>query len=310
MPAPPYPYIYQQLMKGEVIPFLGAGVPLYDRDPGKTTWTSAAAANIAYLPTASELAADLHKMANLPAAEKAELMRAAQYYRYAIGAVPLQQRLSEVFSFKQPPTPVHEFLASVPAPLLIVTTNYDDLMERALDAANKPYHVVVHNTDEKESVLWWKPGAADPAETLPDDLDMPPPHPTFVYKIHGAIDRRPGEHGRYVVTEDDYIQFLGRMTRQRVVPTAFAEPFRSRPFLLLGYGLYDWNLRVLLNSIQSMRGKAAIKSWAIETMPKQVEQKLWEERDVVLFDNLTLKDFLANLKAQGAAGGGAPGGGP
>jgi hypothetical protein len=308
MPAPPYPYIYQQLMKGEVIPFLGAGVPLYDRDPGKTKW-AAAPANIAYLPTAGELAADLHKVANLPAVEKGELTRMAQYYRYVLGSGPLLQRLSEVFSFKQPPTPVHEFLASVPAPLLIVTTNYDDLMERALDTAPnpKPYHVMVHNTGEVENVLWWKPGAANPEEISPEEIDLPPPLPTVVYKIHGAIDRRPGKQGNYVITEDDYIQFLGRMTRKRVVPSGLAEPFRLRPFLFLGYGLYDWNLRVLLSSIQAMRGKGSVKSWAIETLPKQVEQKLWEERDVVMFDNLTLKDFIDNLKAQA---GGAAGGGP
>lgn len=300
MAAPPYPYIYQQLMRGEVIPFLGAGVPLYDRDPGTTAWTQAAPPGIACLPTASELAADLHKVTGLPAAEKGELTRMAQYYRYVIGAGPLHQRLLEVFSFRQPPTPVHRFLAKVPAPLLIVTTNYDDLMERALDDEGKAYHVVVHSTDATDKVLWRKPGAADPEETLPDDIDLPATEATVVYKMHGAIDRRPGKQGHYVITEDDYIQFLGRMTRARVVPAAFAEPFRSRPFLFLGYGLYDWNLRVLLSSIQAMRGKASIKSWAIETLPKQVEQKLWEERDVVLFDNLTLKDFIANLAAQGA----------
>ncbi len=306
MAAPPYPYIYQQLMKGEVIPFLGAGVPLYDRDPGKTTWTAPAAPGIAYLPTAGELAAELHRIANLPAGEKGELTRMAQYYRYVIGADPLQQRLREVFSFEQPPTPVHEFLAKVPAPLLIVTTNYDDLMERALHKEHKPHHVVVHNTDATENVLWWKPGAVEPEATLPENIDLPPPHTPVVYKIHGAIDRRPGKNGHFVITEDDYIQFLGRMTRTRVVPSVFAEPFRTRPFLFLGYGLYDWNLRVLLSSIQAMRGKASIKSWAIETLPKQVEQKLWEERDVVLFDNLSLKEFIEQLSAQGGA---APAGG-
>ena len=309
MPAPPYPYIYQQLIKGEVIPFLGAGVPLYDRDPSKTKWKTAAPASIAYLPTASELATDLRELANLDDPEKGELTRMAQYFRFVIGDKPLHQRLHEVFSFSQPPTPVHDFLANVPAPLLIVTTNYDDLMERALQAANKTYHVVVHNTDETDKVLWWKPGAADPDETLPDDVDMPPPLATVVYKIHGAIDRRPGKSGKYVITEDDYIQFLGRMTRTRVVPNAFAEWFRDRPFLFLGYGLYDWNLRVLLSSIQAIRGKKSIRSWAIEHQAKQIEQKLWEERDVVLFDNLPLKDFLENL-AKHAPGKAAAGGKP
>ena len=41
---------------------------------------------------------------------------------------PLRKRLKEIFSHEQAPTPLHEFLAGLPAPLLIVTTNYDDLL--------------------------------------------------------------------------------------------------------------------------------------------------------------------------------------
>jgi len=99
------------------------------------------------------------------------------------------------------------------------------------------------------------------------------------------------------------------MTRTRVVPSALAEPFHNRPFLFLGYGLYDWNLRVILGAIHGQRRKSSVKSWAIETLPKEIEQKLWQERDVTMYDGLLLKDFLQKLEAQGApaaAGASAP----
>ena len=35
---PPYPEIYEAFIAGTVIPFLGAGAPLFDRDPKRTPW--------------------------------------------------------------------------------------------------------------------------------------------------------------------------------------------------------------------------------------------------------------------------------
>ena len=89
------------------------------------------------------------------------------------------------------------------------------------------------------------------------------------------------------------------------LPAIFAEPFQTRPFLFLGYGLYDWNLRVILNRIQEFRGHPKFKSWAIETLSKPVERKLWEARGVDVYDGITPDEFLTELMKQGAAGGGA-----
>jgi hypothetical protein len=315
--APPYPFIYQQLMKGAVIPFLGAGVPLYNRNPGKVPWAEwvGDALTINHLPNGGELARELKREANLDETGD-ELTKMAQYYEAVLGPDPLRARLREIFSHNQPPTPLHTFLAGVKAPLLIVTTNYDDLMERAFQAAGKPYDVVVHVT-KQPTVLWWTAGAAEPEEVPGEDLLVDLGTRPVVYKMHGAIDRRKDMTGNYVITEDDYVELLTRMTRNNVFPQIFAEPFKRRPFLFLGYGLYDWNLRVLLNSIQTFREHPAQRSWAIETLVKPVEKRLWEARGVEVFDGLTLEEFLEGMKKQvrptagaaAAAGGGGGGGG-
>jgi hypothetical protein len=172
-------------------------------------------------------------------------------------------------------------------------------MERALRAAGKPYHVVIHTTD-RPKVCCWLHGEADPEEINTEDLLLDLNKTTVGYKMHGAIDRRPNQVGQYVITEDDYVEFLTRMTRGSVIPTIFAEPFQTRPFLFLGYGLYDWNLRVILNRIQEFRGRPKFKSWAIETLSKPVEQKLWNARGVDVYDGLTLKEFLTQLKQEEA----------
>lgn len=306
--SPPYPEIYEELMAGRVIPFLGAGAPLYGRNPKTTPWLQRKAGKetMDYLPTGAELADYLATRTQLPQTEKGELTKMAQYFEAVRGSDPLRSRLREIFSYEQPPTPLHQFLAAVAAPLLIVTTNYDDLMERAFHAAGKPYDVVVHVTD-KESVLWWAHGNAQPEEVLTSELLVDIDQVSVIYKMHGAIDRRPKQIGHYVITEDDYIEFLTRMTRGSVIPAIFAEPFQSRPFLFLGYGLYDWNLRVILNRIQDFRKKPKFRSWAIETLSKPVEQRLWNERGVDVYDGLTLEAFLTALKEAGegeSSGGG------
>jgi len=302
---PPYPVIYEAVVTGAVIPFLGAGAPLYSRNPTVTPWFERQQGKdvINYLPTATELARYLAAKTQLPETEYGELTKMAQYYEAVSGSVLLKQRLREIFSYKQDPTPLHKFLAGAPSPLLIVTTNYDDLMERAYQAIGKAYDVVV-NITESPKVLWYEHAAAAPQEILADELLIDLDKTSVVYKIHGAIDRRPNSIGTYVITEDDYVEFLTRMTRKSVIPPIFAEPFQTRPFLFLGYGLYDWNLRVILNRIQEFRGHPKFKSWAIETLSKPVERKLWEARGVDVYDGITPSEFLAELEKQGAPGGG------
>lgn len=297
--SPPYGYIHDQLMLGKVVPFLGAGAPLFGRNPKLTPWAQKQGGKevISYLPTAGELADYLATKTALDADEKGELTKMAQYYEAVAGTAPLRRRLCEIFSHQQPPTPLHDYLAAVPAPLLIVTTNYDDLMERAYQALGKPCDVVVHVTD-KERVLWWPHGSAAPQEMPADELLIDLDEVSVVYKMHGAIDRRPNQVGHYVITEDDYIEFLTRMTRDSVIPPIFADPFQSRPFLFLGYGLHDWNLRVILNRIQEFRGRPKFRSWAIETLSKPLERKLWESRGVDVYDGLTPQQFLDELKAE------------
>jgi hypothetical protein len=303
---PPYPAIHKALTAGAVIPFLGAGVPLYSRNPQQTPWYQKEKGGkelITYLPNAGELADYLARQTDLPKRERGELTKMAQYYEAVVGWEPLREQLREIFSCKQEPTPLHRYLAEAPAPLLIVTTNYDDSMERAYQERGRPFDVVVHIA-EHDKVLWWPHGGAEPQELLADELLIDLDQTSVVYKIHGAIDRRKDRTGHYVITEDDYVDFLTRMTRRTVIPAIFAEPFQTRPFLFLGYGLYDWNLRVILNRIQDFRGHPKFRSWAIETLSKPVERRLWEARGVNVYDGLTLEQFLAELKKQGAAGAG------
>jgi hypothetical protein len=273
------------LLKGRVIPFLGAGASLGGREPG-AKWEQGQAA---YLPTAFELARHLAQRTGFPAEEEAELTKVAQYYDVVGGRTALNEELHSIFNCDYPLSPLHTFLADVPTPLLIVTTNYDDCIERAFKAKGREYELVIHTTDAAigDQLLWWEYGKTAPRKISSNKLDLDLDARTIIYKMHGTVDRNKMSMDQYVITEDDYIDFLTRMTKNKAIPAIFAEPFQTRHFLFLGYGLRDWNLRVVLNRIEKdLRRPKTIRSWAIQYNPSPLEQRFWQERGVEVYNKL------------------------
>ena len=74
--------------------------------------------------------------------------------------------------------------------------------------------------------------------------------------MHGSVNRQSDEWDSFVITEEDYADFLLRMTGQTAVPKSLMLEFRTRRFLFLGYGLQDWNLRVILRNLKKVLAKA------------------------------------------------------
>jgi hypothetical protein len=123
------------------------------------------------LPSAAELGRYLARRVNFPEDEAShELGKVADYFRIAAGRSRLRRRLRDIFGREYPYGPLHELLARVPAPLLSVTTNYDDLLERALRAAGRPFDLVIHPTDREDwaaSVLHRRHGYSEPEFVAP-----------------------------------------------------------------------------------------------------------------------------------------------
>jgi hypothetical protein len=134
--------------------------------------------------------------------------------------------------------------------------------------------------------------------------------------MHGTVDRR-SKWDNYVITEDDYVDFLSRMTGQAaVVPAQFIRAFHDRHFLFLGYGLRDWNLRVVLRNLRWILPRtanassvndrdeqeavtedegAARRSWAIQFQPSDLERELWNARGVKIYD-VDINEFVRRLR--------------
>jgi hypothetical protein len=204
---------------------------------------------------------------------------------------------------------VHEFLAGVPKGLLIITTNYDKLIEQAFDAAGKPYHLVIYPTDRPQAagkVLLRRaenPGQAfEEAPLAKLDLSCEPDDASVIFKMHGSVDPSNANNDQYVITEEDYVTFLGRMTEKNAIPNDFLLPLQRRRLLFLGYGLEDWNFRVLLRNLSAVDFSGQPGSdfvhWAIQRRVDEIEQQLWLRQRVNLAD-FDLNEFVAKLRQAG-----------
>jgi hypothetical protein len=298
--------VAKSILDGTVVPFFGAGVNLANRPPDETVPPGR------FLPDAGELSRALatefdykwKDVDNLPRVSWfAAIRRHRTLYRY----------LHDIFSADYEATDVLRFFAQLPKKLsakgsihrhqLIVTTNYDDGLERAFVDEREPFDLltyVAHGTDKRKvGKFRHRPYGGEP-QIIDNPINFPLPiengvlERTIILKIHGAVDRTDWHLSSFVITEDDYINYLARMnTPDYQIPALLMEKMKDSSFLFLGYRLADWNLRVLLHSISSSQ-PLTDTSWAIMHETEDWDETYWREHDVE-FMKRSLRDYVAVL---------------
>lgn len=304
----PYGLIAKCIKNGTVVPFLGSAASCVG-----------APAEVA-LPTGRGLANRLVGLSreDYPGDRSDPLTKVAQYLEMLADRNFLLSGIHEIFYEGVPKDyrcSVTEFLNGLPAsllPKLVVTTNYDVVLERAFEG-KIPYLAISHmgrNTryagrllcyDSLEASLdnaiFTKAGV----EEMLHDLDQQRPGCVVIYKLHGTSRLKSDGDllDSIVLTESDYIEFLEEDRLNRI-PARILSTLRQANLLFLGYSLEDWNFRVLLqrlHRIQQREKAGERKHWAIRMMdhPDEVESKFWEKRGVNLY-SLSLDVFLSKLR--------------
>jgi hypothetical protein len=298
-----YRMVMRTFIEGRVVPLLGAGVNRCGRPDG-ASWDRGR-----YLPDGSELAGYLATYTAYPDPSSADLVRVSQYFAVMLGAGPLYDELHEIFDADYPPTPMHTLLAELPLefrrrglptpPPLIITTNYDDALERAFRAAGEPFDLVAYAAvgEHAGSFVHHAPDAEPVIIRVPNEyralaLDRRP----VILKLHGAVDRMNADQDSYVITEDHYIDYLTRTELSGLLPVTLAAKLRRSHFLFLGYSLSDWNLRVILHRVWGQQ-RLRYRSWAVQRAPEEIDRRFWEARDVDIFD-VDLEDYVRELRAR------------
>ena len=173
----------------------------------------------------------------------------------------------------------------VPIPATHGSDDGDQLGQRRRNppsSKNRP-----HQAGPNRGRFWHRP----PGEA-PRPIDVPNTYATelslerrtILLKLHGAVDPLPErEWESFVITEDDYIDYLGHSELTAVVPVSLAAKLRRSHFLFLGYEMADWNLRLVLNRIWGGR-PVAYRSWAVQQSPSPLAHAFWRRYDVTPVD--------------------------
>jgi hypothetical protein len=294
IPPTHYNDVARALRRGSVVPLLGAGANLCERArDGK--WQKGRT-----LPSGAELSEYLAGLYGYPGADAANLQRVSQYAQVVRGEATLYDDLHEVFTAKCEPTLLHTFLATLPSRLaeisgepryqVIVTTNYDDVLEEAFLRAAEPFDVVYYRAASAKTRshgrFWHAPfeGEERPIER-PTRYDLLPlGERTVILKVHGLAWRsKRAKDDSYVISEDDYIEYLASAAPSTFLPKSLMAVLVDSHFLFLGYSLQDWNLRVILQQIDASRDRDR-DSWAIHRDVDPIDSALWGDRGVHVLD--------------------------
>lgn len=306
--TPPYEIIANCFKSSTIVPFLGAA----------TSFVGAKSAPL--LPNASQLAAELLGTLSYPGDKADELAKVSQYIEeiradrpYLLGEI-CNRFLKAVgpdysTAFTEFLTDIHESMM----PKLIITTNYDVLVERTLERRGIPYVALcsIRRGTSKYAGRWLcyesvtAPLSEDQlklATRLEDELfGSEKPNgdsKVIIYKLHGTAKLQLGQStvDSIVLTESDYVDFLAKEGLNS--PPPLLDRLRHSRLLFLGYSLTDWNLRVLLRRIQVDRqrtGEEPLRHWAFQKNPQAVECDFWHHRGVNVH-NVSIDVGLAELQ--------------
>jgi hypothetical protein len=297
-----YRMIADSMLEGEVVPFLGADVDVLSRPLGQA-WSIGR-----YLPNVSELAAYLASTFDYPPTEQQDLLRVCQYVDVVTGSGRLYEELHRLFDADYPPNPIHELLARFPRLVrsgaadqhqLIVTTSYDDAIERAFRTAGEEFDLVsyVAEGEYRGRFRHVRPdGEVKLIDRANEYAALSLSDRPVILKIHGAVDRSDPEGDSYVITEDHYIDYLTRTDISNLIPVTLVAKLRRSHFLFFGYSLREWNLRVILNRIWGQQA-LGYRSWALQSNPQQLDEEFWTRRGVDILA-VTLEQYTAALSRQ------------
>ena len=198
--------IQEAQRKGRLVLFVGAGV---SANSGVPTWGS----------LINALKDDL-SLINGPISETDDL-KIAQLYKCQFGKKDYIEKIKQTLKYNEVPTnEIHRVIMDM-EPAHIITTNYDNLLEKAIQERFVHYDVIKQDKDI-------------PYEQYPHTL----------IKMHGDFDS-----DNIVLCEEDYFNYSRKFPLIKAVVKSL---FASNLVLFVGFSFNDINLKYILRELQDI----------------------------------------------------------
>jgi hypothetical protein len=252
--------IASDVSKQRCILFLGAGAHAPPPDQSRFEYPAEQRPPIG-AALSRKLADDCKLSGRFPNEDPSNLQRVALFYEIARSRHQLVGTVRDAVQTGKHPSPILRALAELGFPL-VITTNYDQLFENALVAAGKQPRVAVYTPNLEPTTDYRDPTAESPV----------------VFKIHGDIMRPE----TIVVTDEDYIQFVLRMSSKDPydpVPLTLKYYLTGWTTLFVGYSLLDYNLRLLFKTLRWKIDSASIPDmYSVDYHPDPLIFDVWHNQ--------------------------------
>ncbi len=205
---------------------------------------------------------------------------------------------------RRSPSDPHRILAEL-GTSVYVTTNFDPLLEWALEANGKHPQQVRTPWRYKKKPLT----AAELAVAVPQ-VKAP-----LVFHVFGAFG--PQADDGLVLTENDYFDYLLNANAAKLIPSEVESALVDNSLLFLGFRLTDWHFRVLFRLLMSLPGREKLRDYChvavqldpdmqtmadVEGAKVYLAEYLGEDANIEIFWGSS-EDFLCALREELAAAG-------
>lgn len=231
--------------------FIGAGI-------SKTSDTK-----INKLPLWSDVIEDLR--AQLGDCEETDFLKIAELYFLKYKKAVYCRKIEKLFNFDVMPSKIHKLILEL-NPSVIITTNWDDLIEKAINENGYFYDTISCDEDLGKSTL-----------------------PKKLIKMHGDF-----AHHNFVFKESDYINYSDNFP---LIENYVKSILSSNTVLFLGYSFNDFNLKQILGWI-TRRTSIVPSLYIVSNNTNEWATKYLEsQRLIPLFlDNNMIDLFLRSAK--------------
>jgi SIR2-like domain len=296
---PSYPkdiqYIAERINNRQCILFLGSAIHAPAPDGSKYDYPISKCP-----PIGSQLSRQLATQCDYPGEDWWNLQRVAWFYeRKNVFRSMLVDEIKEAVHNDRCPSPVLRGLARIGFPI-VITTNYDQLYEQALDQIAREKALATGKSPEEAkgvSASYDKCVYSQSSNVRTKDcMVQPSVERPYLLKIHGDVDQPES----IVVTDEDYIQFVLRMGDKHPyhpVGKNVLTHLIKWPTLFIGYRLSDYNLRLLFKTLRWKMDAAQIPpTYAVDRDPDVLIRDVWEkERRYIRFIEKNLWHFVPDL---------------
>lgn len=273
--------LVQLIQTRSCILFLGAGAHFPPPDDSRFSYPKTQRP-----PLAGDLAEALAKECGFsetcPGESDRNLQRVAMCYEHKHSRRKLIDEIRLAVDGSTEPSPVIRGLAELPFPL-VMTTNYDRLFERALSQVKptKRPDVEVYSPERHRA---------------PRDYPRATAERPFLFKMHGDVS----DSDSIVVTDEDYITFVLRMNEMEGVhpiPKTMGYRLWVDATLFVGYGLLDFNLRLLFRAMRWTTDSDASRpeTYSVDTHPDPLVSDEWKRKHGLRFIIEDVWSFVPRL---------------